>query len=120
VREWRQALDEENRKLVGTDIAAVEYEWPIGMSTCWALGGGLHEVRTDLPENRIARVLFRVDQGQMGSPARVRQEDTYNARRRSEVCAETNEGGREVKNSHLGSSFDEFLSPRRLPRQSPR
>lgn len=38
----------------------VEYGWPTGMPTCRPLGGGLHEVRTNLPD-RIARVMFYVD-----------------------------------------------------------
>lgn len=31
------------------------------MPTCRSLGNGLYEVRTDLPNHRIARVLFYVD-----------------------------------------------------------
>lgn len=30
-------------------------------AVCRAMGQGLYEVRTDLPQNRIARVLFYVD-----------------------------------------------------------
>jgi phage-related protein len=39
----------------------VEYGWPLGMPTCRHLEGGVHEVRTDLSRNRIARVLFYID-----------------------------------------------------------
>jgi phage-related protein len=42
----------------------VEFGWPIGMPTCRSMGDGLHEVRTDLPGNRIARVLFYIDKQQ--------------------------------------------------------
>jgi len=38
----------------------VEFGWPIGMPLTRALGGGLHELRTKLTSNRIARVLFFV------------------------------------------------------------
>ncbi|MFO1083222.1 MAG: type II toxin-antitoxin system RelE/ParE family toxin [Reyranellaceae bacterium] len=38
----------------------VQYRWPIGMPLCRSLGEGLWEVRSDLPRNRIARVLFAV------------------------------------------------------------
>ncbi|HEX9767535.1 MAG TPA: type II toxin-antitoxin system RelE/ParE family toxin [Kiloniellales bacterium] len=60
VREWLQDLDKQDRKLIGTDIKTVEFGWPIGMPTCRLMGKGLHEVRTDLSRNRIARVLFSV------------------------------------------------------------
>lgn len=39
----------------------VEWGWPLGMPTCRPLGDGLHEVRTDLGRNRIARILFYID-----------------------------------------------------------
>jgi phage-related protein len=61
VREWLKSLTREDRRRIGEDIKTVEFGWPIGMPTCRAMGGGLHEVRTDLPSNRIARVFFYVD-----------------------------------------------------------
>lgn len=61
VRDWLKDLDRDDRRLVGVDIATVEFGWPIGMPTCRPMGDGLHEVRTNLPRNRIARVLFYVD-----------------------------------------------------------
>ena len=36
----------------------VQYRWPVGMPLCRAMGQGLWEVRSDLPSNRIARLLF--------------------------------------------------------------
>lgn len=36
--------------------------WPVGMPLCRSLGEGLWEVRSSLPSNRIARVLFSVEQ----------------------------------------------------------
>ena len=58
VREWLKRLDEQDRRVVGYDIATVEFGWPIGMPTCRPMGEGLFEVRSDLPGGRIARVLF--------------------------------------------------------------
>jgi phage-related protein len=58
VRDWLHGLSREDRKEIGTDIATVEYGWPVGMPTCAPMGAGLYEVRTDLEGNRIARVLF--------------------------------------------------------------
>ena len=60
VREWLLGLNKQDRQLIGMDIKTVEFGWPIGMPTCRPMGKGLHEVRTNLPGNRIARVLFSV------------------------------------------------------------
>ena len=38
----------------------VQFRWPVGMPLCRSLGQGLWEVRSDLPSQRIARVLFCV------------------------------------------------------------
>jgi phage-related protein len=65
VREWLKALDAEERKVIGEDIATVEYGWPIGMPTCRPLGQGLWEVRSTLRNNRIARVIFGIVENQM-------------------------------------------------------
>ena len=65
VREWLKGLDRDDRKIVGEDIKDVEFSWPIGMPLCRSLGGGLWEVRCDLTQGRIARVLFCVRQGHM-------------------------------------------------------
>lgn len=65
VREWLKALDAEDRKAIGYDIATVEYGWPIGMPICRALGEGLFEVRSNLSSKRIARVLFCATEGRL-------------------------------------------------------
>lgn len=65
VREWLLGLEKDERKQIGTDIATVEYGWPIGMPTCRPMGSGLHEVRTDLGTKKIARVLFCIHEQQM-------------------------------------------------------
>jgi phage-related protein len=65
VREWLKSLDKPDRFLIGTDIKTVEYGWPIGMPVCRPMGNGLYEVRTKLPGNRIARVIFCNAQDQM-------------------------------------------------------
>jgi phage-related protein len=62
VREWLKSLSPvEDRKQIGVDIKTVEFGWPIGMPVCRALGDGLYEVRSDLSGDRIARILFYVD-----------------------------------------------------------
>ena len=66
VLDWLRALPPEDRRTIGTDLATVQFGWPIGMPLCRALGGGLWEVRSTLPNGRIARVLFFVDSGRIG------------------------------------------------------
>ena len=65
MRGWLKGLAPEDRREIGQDIATVEYGWPIGMPACRPLGHGLWEVRSSLPGNRIARVLFCIAHGQM-------------------------------------------------------
>lgn len=65
VRDWLRSLDEADRQAVGLDLMRVQYRWPVGMPLCRALGDGLWEVRTSLPSNRIARVLFSVQRGRI-------------------------------------------------------
>ncbi|NOS73497.1 MAG: type II toxin-antitoxin system RelE/ParE family toxin [Methyloglobulus sp.] len=65
VREWLKELDPDDRRVIGEDIATVEYGWPIGMPTCRPLGQGIGEVRSTLPSHKIARVLFGIVEGHM-------------------------------------------------------
>lgn len=65
MRDWLKSLDLANRRVIGEDIKDVEFSWPIGMPLVRSLGGGLWEVRSTLPQGRIARVLFCVAGGQM-------------------------------------------------------
>ena len=60
VREWLQALDAIDRKIMGEDIKTVQYGWPLGMPLVRKMAAHLWEVRVNLP-NRIARVLFTLD-----------------------------------------------------------
>jgi phage-related protein len=65
VRDCLKKLSPADRIVVGKDIAKVEFGWPIGMPYCRSLGGGLWEVRCDLSDGRIARVLFFIADGTM-------------------------------------------------------
>ena len=58
VRDWLRALDVDDKKIVGRDIAKVQYRWPVGLPLCRSLGEGLWEVRTSLPGRREVRILF--------------------------------------------------------------
>lgn len=65
VRNWLKDLDKEERLLIGIDIKTVEFGWPIGMPICRPMGNGLFEVRTNLSQGRVARVLFCIYEEKM-------------------------------------------------------
>jgi phage-related protein len=65
VREWIVDLPEPDRYLIGKDIQKVEFGWPLGRPHCAPLGSGLWEMRSQLTNNRIARVIFCMDEGGM-------------------------------------------------------
>ena len=64
VREWLKALGKADRQAIGEDIAYVQYKWPIGKPRVDHLRGSVWEVRSKIG-NRIARVLFAVEQSEM-------------------------------------------------------
>jgi len=66
-RDWLKGLPDEDRKIIGDDIRDCEFAWPIGMPLCRSLKGyaGLWEIRSNLPSNRIARMLFCVHESNM-------------------------------------------------------
>lgn len=65
VREWLKQLPMTDRKLLGEDIAAVEFTWPVGMPLVRPMKQGLWELRSSLTGNRIARILFCVADDRM-------------------------------------------------------
>ena len=65
VRDWLLDLPVADRRAIGQDIKTAEFGWPIGMPICRALRGDVWEVRTSLSGNRIARVLFAVENGEL-------------------------------------------------------
>lgn len=80
VRNWLLSLSSDDRKIVGKDIATVEFGWPVGMPVCRPLRNGVHEVRSTIRSGRIeARTYFAVEQGVMlllhGMDGKARQDD---------------------------------------------
>jgi len=65
VREWLKKLPRSTQKAIGDDIRTVEFGWPIGMPVVKPLGNKIWEVRSNLEDGRIARVLFTVYKDQM-------------------------------------------------------
>ena len=66
VLEWLRSLPADDRRVIGTDLATVQFGWPIGMPLCRPLGNGLWEVRSSLSSRRIARLLFFVEESRIG------------------------------------------------------
>ena len=63
VREWLLSLGDLDRRAIGQDLMRAQWRWPVGMPLCRPMGDGLWEVRTDLPNNRIARVMVCLHDG---------------------------------------------------------
>lgn len=59
MRDWLKELPRVDQKLIGADILAVQWQWPVGKPLVDSLGGGLWEVRSSLGD-RIARTFFIV------------------------------------------------------------
>lgn len=59
-RDWLQGLGREDRRIIGEDIKTVELGWPLGMPLVRKLDKKLWEVRSDISDGRIARVIFTV------------------------------------------------------------
>jgi phage-related protein len=65
VRDWLLELADSDRRRIGKDIAKAEFGWPIGLPSCRGTGAGLFEIRSNLSDGRIGRVLFGVADGGM-------------------------------------------------------
>ena len=50
---------------MGRDVQKVEFGWPLGMPYCRSLGDHLWEVRSNLADGKIGRVIFCVAQERM-------------------------------------------------------
>ena len=58
VLDWLRSLEPEDRRIIGFDLKDVEFGWPVGMPLCRSLGNGLWEVRSNLTQGKIARLIF--------------------------------------------------------------
>jgi phage-related protein len=58
VREWLKDLEEADCHCEGLDLMRVQFRWPVGMPLVRPMGQRLFEVRSTLPSQLIARVLF--------------------------------------------------------------
>ena len=58
VRDWLNELPREDQRIIGRDIAKVQFGWPIGLPVCRPLRNGLWEVRSPLPSQKTARLIL--------------------------------------------------------------
>lgn len=64
MRDWLRSLPKDERQQIGSDIAYVQYKWPLGKPRVDHIRGNVWEVRSSLVD-RIARVLFAVSNDEM-------------------------------------------------------
>ena len=60
VKQWLYSLSKEDRQIIGEDIKTVEYGFPIGMPVCRKLENKIYEVRSNISNKQIARVIFAI------------------------------------------------------------
>lgn len=65
VREWLFLLNNNDRQTIGCNIKTIEFDWPIGMPLCKPLRNGLYEVRSNLEDGKISRVIFFIKDNKM-------------------------------------------------------
>lgn len=65
VRQWLKSLDTTARKAIGEDIRLVQFRWPLSLPRVKKIEPYLWEIRSNLSEGRIARVLFTIEGNDM-------------------------------------------------------
>lgn len=65
VREWLQALNRNDRRIIGDDIKTVEFGWPLGMPLVEKFEKDLWEVRSKISNGCISRVFFTIVEADM-------------------------------------------------------
>jgi phage-related protein len=87
VRAWLKALDAPDRLVVGQDLMRAQWRWPVGIPLCRAMVQGLWEIRTELPSNRIARMLLCLEGETLVALHAFIKKTQKNARRRTGIGA---------------------------------
>ena len=73
VREWLMKLKPSDKQVIGIDIKTVEFSWPLGMPLVRKLEANLWEVRSNISNRQIARILFTVKHSNMVLLKRLKQ-----------------------------------------------
>ena len=99
--------------VIGTDLATMQWGWPVGMPLCRPLGQGFWEVRSTLPSRRVARLLFFVHGDRIGVVHGFIKKTQKTPADDLELARAAHEGDAGMsgkKNPHWGTSLDEFLA----------
>ena len=65
VKDWLISLCKDDKRIIGEDIKMVEFGWPLGMPLVRKMDKDLWEVRSDITNREIARMMFTVKNGLM-------------------------------------------------------
>lgn len=110
VRDWLTGLPQDNRRAIGQDLMRVQYGWPVGMPLVRPMGKGLFEVRTDLPDGTIARVLFCFAKGELYALHGFIKKAKKTPPQDLALGTQTAEGDWTMtETNHRGSTLDSFL-----------
>jgi phage-related protein len=109
VREWLKELPQTERHAVGKDLLRAQWRWPVGMPLCRPMGGGLWEIRTDLPTKRTARVMLCLYRQHLVALHGFIKKTRVTPEGDLAFSAQTAEGADEMSKKHMGSSIDDFL-----------
>src|SRR3954470_10258445 len=110
VREWLNELPREDQRIIGRDMAKVQFGWPVGLPVCRPLSGGLWEVRSSLPSKREARVFFGFHDGVLIALHAFIKKDQKPASEDLSLAATIEAGFVMMKNNpHIGSTFESWL-----------
>ena len=92
VREWlkdTKQIYEKDKETIGIDIKTVQFGWPMGMPLVRKLASDLWEVRSNISDGRLSRVIFTVEgnlmillHGFIKKEQKTRREDIDIARKR--------------------------------------
>ena len=98
VREWLRGLDKADKQRIGTDMEKVQFRWPVSMPLIRKLETDLWEIRSNLRQKRIVRVLFTVADNEMvllhgfiKKTQKTPQKDLRLARKQKEVYGKRGE-----------------------------
>lgn len=101
VREWlkdTRQINDKDKEIIGVDIKTVQFGWPMGMPLVRKLASDLWEVRSNISNGRLSRVIFTVEDGLMillhgfiKKEQKTRREDIDVARKRLKQIRGKNE-----------------------------
>ena len=65
VREWLNEFSRTDKRVLGRELAKVQFGWPVGLPLCRPLAAGLWELRATLAGHREVRVFFGFHDGRL-------------------------------------------------------